>query len=220
MFGIVTASSAFSQLSLGLHATGNLSDASIEASDISDFSKKARALPAGGVVADLTLSPGLSLRSGINFLQHGTRLQASLGGVPGEIDDISVESKASFNYLQVPVNLLFTAGKTIQFHAGGGPYLSFAVSGKAKSTTTYKFADGTSQTEEEESDIFEEDENGDASFQRTDYGVGALAGIKLPNGFFANIGYQFSLANLSNSDGEEYKNRGFQLTVGYFLWRK
>jgi len=47
-------------------------------------------------------------------------------------------------------------------------------------------------------------------------GAGALAGIRLNNGVFANIGYQLSLTDISEGDGR-YKNRGLQLSVGYFF---
>ena len=57
MIGVVTTVSSFSQLSIGVQGTGNLSDASIEASDIFSPSKKTRVMPGAGIVADIQVNP-------------------------------------------------------------------------------------------------------------------------------------------------------------------
>jgi hypothetical protein len=220
MIGIVTTATSFSQVSLGIQGTGNLSDAKVESADLLSPKKKMRMLAGAGIVADIQFSPAVAVRTGINYLQNGISLTSSLDGVPGEIDEMSVTGKINLHYLQVPLNVLFTSKGRIQFYAGGGPYFSYALSGKTKLETTIKFADGTVVKDRAEADVFEEDENGETNWRRTDYGVGALAGVKLPGGLFANVGYQFSLANLDKTDESEYRNRGLQLTIGYYLWRK
>ena len=220
MIGIVTTATAFSQVSIGIQGTGNLSDAKVESAAFLSPSKKMRVLPGGGIVADFQVSPAIAIRTGINYLQNGITLETSLPGVPGEIDEMSVSGKLNMQYLQVPLNVLFTTKGRIQFFAGGGPYFSYALSGKTKMEGTIKFSDGTVIKDKEEVDVFEEDDNGETTWKRTDYGVGALAGVKLPGGLFANVGYQFSFANLDKTDDAEYRNRGLQLTIGYYLWRK
>lgn len=218
MIAALSASASFAQLSLGVQATGNLSDAKIKSIDPYDFNKKSRILPGGGLVAEYKLSPHLSLRSGVNYQQAGTQLKTSIPDLPGEIESIKLVSKGTFDYLQVPVNLLFTTGgNALKFYAGGGGYISYAVNGKSKQETTTKYADGSSETEKEEFDLFEKDEDGNASFKRTDYGVSALAGVKFGN-MFVNVGYQFSLANISKPEDTKYNHRGLQLTVGYYFF--
>ena len=220
IIGIVTTTASFAQLSLGIQGTGNLSDADITASDLVSPKKYARALPGAGIVADISINPGLAVRTGINYQQNGITLKSSLAGIPGEIDEIKMEGKVNLHCIQVPLNVLFTTKGSLKFFAGGGPYVSFAVSGKATTETTYRFADGTTTTEKEESDVFEKDQDGNTTFKRTDFGLGAIAGVKLPGGLFANVGYQYSLSNLSKEDGQKYKGRGLQLTIGYYLWSK
>ena len=220
MIGVVTTVSSFSQLSIGVQGTGNLSDASIEASDIFSPSKKTRVMPGAGIVADIQVNPSLMLRTGLNYQQQGITLKATFPGVPGEINEISTEAKLNLHYLQVPLNVLYTTKGATSFFVGGGPYVSFAVSGKTKSETTYRYTDGTVETEKEEADLFEKDEDGNTSFKRTDFGLGAIAGVKLPGGFFANVGYQYSLANLSKDEDAKYRNRGLQLTIGYYLFSR
>jgi hypothetical protein len=220
MIGLASTAVSFSQIAIGVQGTGNLSDAKIEAADFFNPTKKTRMLPGAGIVADVTLNPSLAIRTGINYQQQGITLKTSFAGIPGEINEITTEAKLNLHYVQVPLNLLYTTKGATRFFVGGGPYVSFAVSGKSKMETTYKFSDGTTETESEEADVFEKDEDGNTSFKRTDYGVGAIAGVKLPGGLFVNVGYQFSLANLSKDDEATYRNRGLQLTVGYYLWRK
>jgi len=220
MIGVAMTATAFSQLSIGIQGTGNLSDANIEANDLASPTKKSRVLPGAGVVADLAVSPKLTIRTGVNFLQSGITLKASMAGIPGEIEEIAIKGKLNMNYLQVPLNVLYTSNGLVKFYVGGGPYFSYAVSGKSTQETTIKFSDGSTETEKEETDPFEKDDEGETYWKRTDFGVGAIAGVKLPGGLFANVGYQFSFANLSKADGEKYNNRGLQLTIGYYLWRK
>jgi hypothetical protein len=217
MIGIASTATAFSQLSLGLHATGNLSDASIKTFEFVNPTKKSRVLPGGGIVADYKVSPSVTVRSGINFLQQGIKMNATIEDIGEQVTQIETQAKANLSYLQVPVNVLYTTKGAVSFYAGGGPYVSFGISGKTKQETTYKYEDGTSETEKEEGDAFKKDENGDAAFKRFDYGVGALAGVKMGN-LFAHVGYQFSLGNISKTPEEKYKHRGLQLTVGYYLF--
>ena len=219
-FGVIATVASFAQVSIGIQGTGNLSDANFETPDLLMPSKKMRVLPGGGIVADVKLSSALSIRTGVNYLRSGITLESKMDGVPGEITEIVTTGKLNMNYLQVPLNLLYTTKGRTQFFVGGGPYFSYAFSGKSKVESTIKFADGTTETEKEEENVFEEDEDGETYWKRTDYGVGAIAGVKLPRGWFVNVGYQFSFANLSKSEDSKYNNRGLQLTLGCYLWRK
>lgn len=220
LIGLAIACSAFSQVAIGVQGTGNLSDANLDATDFFALSKKARVMPGAGIVADITVNPGLLIRTGLNYQQNGITLKATLPGLPGEIDEIRTEAKLNLHYVQLPVNVLYSTKGSTKFFVGGGPYVSFAVSGKSKMESTIKFSDGSVETEKEETNVFEKDEEGNTSFKRFDYGLGAIAGVKLPGGLFANVGYQFSLANISKSEESKYNNRALQLTIGYYLWQK
>ena len=220
IISLVAGFTCFSQLSIGLQGTGNLSDANFKADELINPSKKTRTLPGAGIVADLDLTPSLIVRSDLNYQQNGIIARSSFAGIPGEIDEIKAEAKFDLHYLQVPFQLLYSTKGHINFFVGGGPYVSLAVAGKTKTAMTYKLSDGTTVTEKEDSDPFEKDEEGNASFKRTDYGISAIAGLRLPSGLFANVGYQYSLDNISIDNGSEYKNRSFQLTIGYYIWRR
>ena len=220
LIGIVTTSSSFAQFSLGVQGTGNLSDAEIKAEELIDPRKSSRILPGAGVVVQFSLSPSLAVRTGVNYQQNGIELKTSTAGIPGEINSIDIQGKINLHYIQVPLNILFTTKGPVQFFAGGGPYASLAVSGKGTQETTYRFADGTVVTEKEKTDVFEKNDDGKTTFRREDFGVGAIAGVKLPGGLFANVGYQYSFTNLSRQNDEKYKNRGLQLTIGYYFFNR
>lgn len=217
--GVVLTATAFSQVSVGIQGIGNLGSAKFTADELSSYSKTMKAMPGGGIVADVQLTDKVAIRTGINFLQTGVKLKASEEGTAGEIDKVDVEATTKLNYLQVPLNLMYTSsGSAIKFFAGAGPYFSYGISGKLKATSTTHYSSGETEVEKDESDAFKKVE-GESLFKRADVGVGAIAGVKFPNGMFANVGYQYSLANISKGDGS-YKSRGLQLTIGYFFWRK
>ena len=214
--GVILSATSFAQFSFGVQAIGNLSTAAInDLSNVSE-SKKMRALPGAGVVASYTVNPNLEIRSGINYLQHGFKLtiDAQLEW-EGQVVDARLEAINKLNYIQVPLNILYTtAGTGVQFFAGGGPYFNYAISGKGKLTTTYKVPGEDPVTEKSEADPFEKQEDGKRGFKRADFGVGIIAGAKLGGNYFVNAGYQLSLSNIDNDEGGKYKNRGLQLTIG------
>ncbi len=216
--GMVLSASTFAQLSIGVHGTGNLSSASLNTDDFIHPVKKARILPGAGIAVNYAVSEKISLRSGVNFLQHGVKITNSAEGDAGNgFTIVKFEGTTVLNYLQVPVNILYTIPvNNFQFFAGGGPYYSFGISGKAKSTITTTF-NGTTEIVKTDQDAFKKQADNGAGFKRTDYGVGAVAGIKLPNGLYGNIGYQLSFANINDAEDGKYKNRGLQLTIGYFF---
>lgn len=217
--GVVLTGTAFSQVSIGIQGIGNLGNAKFTADELSSYDKTMKAMPGAGVVADIQLTDKVAIRTGINFLQTGVQIKATQDGEAGEIDKIHLEATTKLNYLQIPLNLMYTSsGSAIKFFAGAGPYFSYGISGKLKSTATTHYSSGETEVEKDESDAFKK-VNGESLFKRTDIGVGAIAGVKFPNGMFANVGYQYSLANINKGEGS-YKSRGLQLTVGYFFWRK
>lgn len=60
----------------------------------------------------------------------------------------------------------------------------------------------------------EEDEV-DEAIKSLDFGLGFGAGYELTNGLFFDARYNLGLANISEFDGGEIKNTGFQIGLGY-----
>ena len=216
--GLLIAAASFSQVSLGVQATGNLSTAKLEFPDGPDFTKKAVFGPGGGFVEQFAVNETFALRSGLNFLQHGVKVNSK--EVEDGIGEFDIEAKTKLNYLQIPVYALFTKELSIgELFLGAGPYANYGISGKSKLTYTLTDENGDKLSDSEETDPFKKDEDGATSFKRFDWGAGAIAGLRFPNGMFANIGYQYSIGNISSDsdEGGKYNNQGLQLTIGFFF---
>ena len=211
--GMMFAVAGFSQFSVGVQAIGNLGNASVKnIADVS-FTKKMKLAPGGGVVLQYDISDRLSIRSGVNYLQQGVTLKAKLDPAA----NVKATAENKLHYLQVPVNVLynFPVGN-FKLYAGAGGYVNYGISGESKQTTILKTPEGDEEVSIEKLKAFKKESDGGAGLKKIDYGASALAGIKFNNGLFANVGYQLSLRNISEGDGK-YKNRGLQLSVGYFF---
>ncbi|MGC4100750.1 outer membrane beta-barrel protein [Ferruginibacter sp.] len=212
--GIIISASAFSQLSIGAQGIGNLSSASLNTSDLVNPVKKARMLQGAGLVADYTFCKNTSLRSGVNFLQQGVKVESNSG-----VNTLKFEATTSLDYLQVPVQIVYSVPLAgFRLFAGAGGYYSFGINGKTKLTTTTTLNNGNTQVTKEENDAFKKESDGGSGFKRSDYGAGILAGVQLPDRFYIHAGYQLSFANINSNDAGKYKNRSLQLTIGCFLW--
>jgi hypothetical protein len=212
--GIVVSMIGFAQLSVGLQGIGNLADAKIKNPEDFNYTKKMRTLPGAGVVVQYDVNENLAIRSGLNYLQNGITLKATVD----QDADMKVELENTLSYVQLPVNVLYVlpvAG--FKLYGGVGGYINYGVSGKSKSVLTYTSETGDKITEKETYKAFKKEEEGGANLKKTDFGASALAGIQLPGGMFANVGYQLGLSNISRGEEGKYKNRGLQLSVGYFF---
>lgn len=209
--GLIIGMAGFSQFSIGVQAIGNLSTASIKNDQNIDFTKKSMILPGGGIVAQYDFSEKLSLRTGVNYLQHGIKLNATID------PDVTAKAENKLHYLQLPVNVLynFPVGNS-KIYAGAGGFINYGISGESLQTVRERDNDGTITVTTEKLKAFKKEADNGAGLKKVDAGVGALAGIRLDNGIFANVGYQLSLTNSSDDNGK-YKNRGLQLSVGCFF---
>lgn len=182
----------------------------------------------GGLFADIRIDDYFTLQPALLFTGKGGKMVDEIGlniniGEDEGADVTSItESKYTLYYAHVPLNLLYNvpAGDN-KFYFGAGPYASYAITGKIKTTTTGADEEagevnGTTSRNVQFGD-------GEEQIKRLDYGVGALIGFKFYTGFSVNFNYEFGLASISTqkySDGEssltsKLKNRGFGLSVGY-----
>ena len=212
---------AFSQVKWGVQATGNLSTASLN-EEYSEMFKKTPAIGFGaGVVSEATLSEKLSLRSSLNLLQKGVKMKATIEIGEGD-DAFSTEATAvnKLYYAELPVNLIYNvsmSGGRLFF--GAGPSVGYGLFGKSKITSTNLF--DPTEKETQEADAFKKEEDGGAGFKRFDLSANAVAGFQWNSGLTVNVGYLHGFSNLiDGADGESYKNRGLQLTVGYMFGKK
>ena len=121
------------------------------------------------------------------------------------------------NYLQLPVDVLYHVPVNFGYvFMGLGPYLGYGLSG-TKKILSYSIVNGTSTPTAERTypDKFGSNAYA-AEFKKFDWGTNALLGVELKNKISLSIGYNYGLANVSNSNGENrYRNKTLQLSIGY-----
>lgn len=210
---LVVASSAMSQVSLGVQGGGVLSMAKAEQEILTGQTIKGTSKFGwqAGLIADIPFGEGaLRLMPELNYVNKGYKLNTSVN-VLGQT--IAVDGTSNMNYLELPLNLAYTvpAGDNY-FILGAGPYGAYGLSGKNKVTTTT----GGLEDSQEESVKFGSEED---QIKRFDYGVNFVAGYLMGNGMMVKLNYSLGLAELSNTSGVKYKNSYIGLTIGYFFKR-
>ena len=60
-----------------------------------------------------------------------------------------------------------------------------------------------------------EDDFTDEVVKSTDFGIGIGAGYELPSGLMFDARYNLGLSNISEVEGADFKNTGFQIGLGY-----
>src|SRR5690349_15557031 len=122
--GITLSVASFSQLSFGIHGTGNLADASIKNENDFDYTKKMRAMPGAGIDIQYAFSKHVALRTGANYIQNGITLKTTVD----ETVNMQLKIQNNLHYVQVPVNLLYTIPVLrMQLYAGGGGYFNYGI---------------------------------------------------------------------------------------------
>ena len=210
---------AFSQVKWGVQATGNLGTARLN-SDYDGFFKKTLAPGFGaGIVSEASLTNKLSLRTSLSLLQKGSKMKTAFD--MGDGDNGSFFPSATMinklYYGELPVSLTYNVPMgTGKLFFGAGPSVGYGLFGKSKVTSTDPFNPG--QKETQSFDAFKKEEDGGAGYKRFDFSANAIAGFQWKSGFYVNAGYLLGFSNIIDAeDGQSYKNRSLQLSVGYFF---
>jgi Outer membrane protein beta-barrel domain len=170
---------------------GGLNLANVSITNASGITPKSSLFFHGGIVLDASLSESISIQPNLLFSQKGYSLDAS-----------GATSKATFNYIEIPVNFLYNATDALTI--GAGPYLGYALSGSAKTTIN-------GQTRTDDIDF-------DNDAKRVDYGLNITAGYEVIEGLVISANYSLGLANINKdvttSSTNTIKNNviGFSVT--------
>jgi hypothetical protein len=232
--------------------------------NLSTFSYKYSNIPAAlsneansmvGVQVGGTLNVGfgkLAFQPSLLFSQKGAELKLSAVDntqVP-YVTTLTYTAKPKLNYLEIPLNLVYTSDTDHGFQLFAGPYVAFGVGGSGSSTLVITSNDpdvllaGAANTYAIGLNVEYGDRQNDnaqaqkslnnglastptvvATFRRFDAGLNAGVGYRV-GPFQAQLGYGLGLMNLAPNDpngkdtGGELHNRGFQLSANYFLGGK
>ena len=141
---------------IGFKAGVNFANQTTESGGIS-FSPSAITSLVLGVNYNAAISESLALRPGLSYSTKGSK-----------IEFLGIESKGTFNYLEIPVDLVFGSGN-FTFH--GGPYIGMLLSASD--------SDGNDISEESKSTDFGLNLGVQYSFSQI--GVGAQYGFGISN---------------------------------------
>jgi len=150
-----------------------------------------------GPVADFVLQESLHFNTGLLYSVKGFKMKMDFFETITEVTE-------KINYLEVPLNLAykFTVSETSNFFVQAGPYLGYALNGKAK---------GGGET----SDV----EFGDGKMKRLDFGLGFGAGLEFGS-IITSLNYQLGLANTADDQDVKLKNKVFQISFAYMFGAK
>lgn len=176
-------------------------------SDGTTFSTSSKPGFTVGAVLDVPVTEHISLLTGINFTQKGSK--------ESEYDDFSGTSysySTTLNYLELPLNLLYnTRANAGNFFLGAGPAINIGISGKEKYTEN-----GVSESSKLKFGSGEE-----ADLKRLDLSVNFMAGYEFKNGVTVSLNYNTGITNISASaEGGTARNNYFGFRLGYMLSNK
>ena len=201
---VIAALGVFSQAKVGLFGGANRSEI-LQTSNQANWSTiKGNYEPIygyhGGLLAEFALNKkgSLAFQPNVVYYNKGRKYMQTFAS-PTTLRDSGV--KQMLNYIDIPLNVIgkLRIFKKLKFIIGAGPYASFFLSGKEKTTTTDITGAVTTSTV---SDL--PVGNGPGKYKTLDYGVNVLAGFE--------IGQVFLRADASRSLADMYQGNGFKGT--------
>ncbi|MDR2584761.1 MAG: PorT family protein [Prevotellaceae bacterium] len=155
-----------------------------------------------GVVAEYSIGKSFAIQPAVIYANQGYAARTDSGNSESLVT-------LNLNYVQVPVNLLFKAGSPkIAFFMELGPYVGYALNGKAKKEL---LENGKVTDSKKESINFDEDQ-----LNRLDAGAGLGLGVQLFGTQIA-INYSLGFMNLSKEPDYNFKNNCLALTLSFLF---
>lgn len=222
----ITTLGATAQVSFGIQVGGNLANVKSEYTYSGTTTKektKSKFGVLGGLVAEIPFSSSLLFRPELNFIQKGAKTNdtQSQGGYTS-----TNTGDATLNFIEIPLNVVYSmeAGMGKMFF-GAGPSIGFGMSGKMKGSSTISGPGIPTQTQaydnkvkfdgKKEADLPSTDN--DSHLKSLDFGANILAGYKMSNGIFFNIGYTLGFSNLDPNPDSKLTTNGLTLKLGYMF---
>jgi hypothetical protein len=198
---LLTSYSLPAQTKIGFTAGASFANVTVKSEGIS-ASPKLRAGITAGLLADCPLSTNFSFQPALNFVQKGYMVKDETGS-----------EKVNFNYLEVPLNFVYSTNRNGGFFIGAGPSIAYGVSGKDKLNVN-------GMPDENNKIKFG---SGEDKVKAFDPGANVLAGYKFAGGFMVSGNYTLGLSNIANGSNNNpdgtgtIKNRYFSVKIGYMF---
>jgi hypothetical protein len=194
---LLTAFSLSAQTTIGFTAGASFSNVTVKSGFISASPKSKTGITAG-IVIDAPLGTNFNFQPALNFVQKGYKIKDETG-----------KETVNFNYLEVPLNFVYSTKRNEGFFIGAGPSISYGISGMDKFTASgmpdhnekIKFGTGADEV------------------KTFDFGANAVAGYRMKGGFIISGNYNLGLSKINNDDGSgdvgTIKNKYFSIKIGY-----
>jgi hypothetical protein len=157
-----------------------------------------------GVNALIGIAPEIYFQPGLLFSTKG-----------GTIKQTTADVKFRLNYIELPLNVLYRGQIGEGFVLlGFGPYLGYAINGKA-------ITGDIKRNIQFQSSIGSGDSNQSYYFRSFDAGANIFAGYEMASGIFLQLNTQLGLLKINpdnntvSNDKSVVKNTGYGLSIGY-----
>ncbi|MEP7254027.1 MAG: porin family protein [Ginsengibacter sp.] len=192
------------QTTIGITAGVSFANVTAKAQGISASPKLKTGFTAG-IVLNAPLSANFNFQPALNFVQKGYKVK----------DDVGTET-VTFNYLEVPLDFVYSTKRNEGFFIGAGPSIAYGISGMDK----LKYA-GSGMPDDNQKVKFG---SGVDEVKGLDFGINAIAGYRLTGGLMIGANYNLGLSKINNDDGSggngTIKNKYFSLKIGYTFVKK
>lgn len=150
----------------------------------------------GGAVVDYNFSRNLFVRTGLDFVMKGAKLDLYTGRMVGTVAEYSNKySRVHTNYLQLPLMVGYrtpvSAGVFV--YASAGFYGSYGVFGSGK----YRYTTNVLPDRDENVDY---DSFDDLRLKKFDWGIIGSIGVEYGR-YSINVGYEYGFLNLNKTNG-------------------
>jgi hypothetical protein len=173
----------------------------------------------------------LALQPALLYTQKGYGIARTTGASPS--DQLLSQDKYRFNYLSLPINVVYTTGAAGQgFQVFGGPYVSALLGGHYQWHSEL-VGPNVHFTFDHEGKVVAGSEHISSSASEPDYAsrrfdAGAQAGVGYRyRGMLVQVGYSLGLRNVgvsypagAGSTAPTYHNRAFQVSLAYLVGTK
>lgn len=174
------------QIRFGIKGGLNLANQSFTSSAFGEASTSIRPGFYVGILLDAPVSESISIQPNLLFSQKGA------------IFNGTYSFTQTFNYLELPVNVIYHINK--KFTIGAGPYLGYALSGtQSGSQNSINIEFGSGQA------------------RRLDFGLNALFGYEIIDGLVISANYSSGLSNIYDSGSVTLKNNVIGVSLTKFF---
>lgn len=218
-------SAAQAQVTIGPRLGLNLANIKADFDGSEDIDTKMKAGAQVGITLNAQFG-NLAFQPSLLFSQKGFKIEESASETFNGVT-ITGSSKmdAALNYLDIPLNFVYTTGGDNGFQIFAGPYVGIGLGGKVKTKISFS-GPGLNFSDSETTTVkFANEEGDDDKLYLRRLNAGLNGGIGYKTGpFQVQAGYALGLTNMlpdnDYDDESSFKDRTIQFSLNYFFATK